>query len=210
MITRFRGAEAGIVRSCIQNDWGGHAPLVMVLQVLNQMIPGNQRKRHLMMIVVLTRLALIDRFQQIVCGVMVDGIEAHIDQLLHARRWVAAASKRVGVRLRKEKCVCVSLPGPADQKNPGLSRYVVGEIAPEPIHSFRLPICKNLVDNIPGPRSWIIMTGTVYEVIPVVQLDGIIPVVGAGIRRGHVISSCLGWTSNTPILGRKLAIELHP
>src|SRR5258707_10397167 len=100
----------------------------MVLQVLNQMTPGYRRKGHLTMVVVLTRLALIDRFQQIVRGVMVDGIEAHIDQLLHARHRVAAASKRVRVRLRKEKCVCVSLPRLADQKSPDLSRYVVGEI----------------------------------------------------------------------------------
>ena len=57
----------------------------MILQVLNYMPPGNRRKRHLMMVVILTRLALIDRFQQIVRGVMVDGIEAGVDQLLQAR-----------------------------------------------------------------------------------------------------------------------------
>jgi hypothetical protein len=163
-----------------------------------------------MIVVILTRMALINRFQQIEGRVMVNGIEAYIDKLLHPRHLIAAASKRVRIRLGEEKCVCVSLACSADQKSPDFRRYVVGEIAPEPIHSFGLPIGKNLVDNIPGSRSRIIVAGAVYEVIPVVQFDGIIPVVGAGVRRRHVVSSCLGRTSNTPILRRKLAIELHP
>ena len=99
MITCFRRTEAEIVRSSAEDDWGGHAPLVMVLQVLNQMIPGNRRIRHLM-VVILTRLALIDRFQEIVRGVIIDSIEAGIDQLRHAYHRVAAAGKRVRVRLR--------------------------------------------------------------------------------------------------------------
>ena len=46
---------------------------------------------------------------------------------VNARHWVAAASKRVRVRLRKEKRVCVSLPRLADQKSPVIAaRDVVG------------------------------------------------------------------------------------
>src|SRR5215471_6294989 len=140
---------------------------------------------------------------------MVDGIEASIDQLPQARHRVAAASKRVHVRLCKEECVCVALPCLGDQKSPGLRRDVVSEIASESIHSFRLPIGKNLVDNIPGPRPRIVVAGAVYEIVAIVQLDGIIPVVSAGIRPRHVISGYLGRVADTAILSYKLAIELH-
>jgi hypothetical protein len=78
------------------------------------------------MVVILSRIALINRFQQVVRGVVVDGIEASIDQLLHTGQRVAVSTKRVRVRLRKEECICMALPRLADQESPGLGISIVG------------------------------------------------------------------------------------